>query len=193
MTKPFEIIYSRQKTNFREGVAYANPRFFSTPREGVAKVILVGDWPKIEAAYKARGVPVERLAEDAEQVVAPPVVPSAAPASLTPVAPADERGRIYIPEDWRDLPWTQPKADRDLTLRGLAALFSATPVINKAQAVAAVTAELQRRAEADVASNGLTRSEISADLMAIEADFDPRAPVEELLALRDGLRAERDA
>lgn len=34
------------------------------------------------------------------------------------------------------------------------------------------------------ASNGLTRREINADLMARGLDFDPMAPIEELSALR---------
>ena len=47
-------------------------------------------------------------------------------------------------------------------------------------------------ADADPAA-GLTKSEISADLMAMNVDFDPKAPKAELLALRAEARAIRDA
>lgn len=70
MTKPIELIYSTQAGDFLAGRAYSNPRFFSTPRTGVSKVLIVGEWPKIVAAYEAMGVPVERL--DAQQAVAEP-------------------------------------------------------------------------------------------------------------------------
>lgn len=143
MSKSIELIYSQQSGDFIEGRAYSNPRFFSTPRQGVSKVYLVGDWPKIRAAYEALGVPVERLDEQA--AIAAPAVYEAAEA-LVEAAPADERGAIYIPEDFQTLPWTRPAEGRDLTLRGLAALFSDAPVLNKAMAVEAIEAELERRA-----------------------------------------------
>ena len=111
---------------------FINPRFFSTPRAGVTKVFLVGDWPKIEAAYKALGVPVERLD------VAPAAKPSPAAAMPLPTVPEAERAAVAIPEDWRDLSWPQ--------IRSLAAQFASEPVLNKADAVAAVEAELARRA-----------------------------------------------
>ena len=76
-----ELIYSQQATDFAEGRAYSNPRFFSSARSGVSKVFLVGDWPNIQAAYEAMGVPVERL--DPEAVVAPPPPTAAPSADLT--------------------------------------------------------------------------------------------------------------
>jgi hypothetical protein len=142
-----ELIYSRQATDFIKGRAYSNPRFYSAPRRGVTKVFLVGEWPKIEADYRALGVPVERL-DEAAVSAKPQPEPSAeeALARLSAQTTADERAKIYIPDDWRGLPWTRPAEGRDLTLRGLGAMFSDAPVINKAQAVAAITAELARRA-----------------------------------------------
>lgn len=41
------------------------------------------------------------------------------------------------------------------------------------------------------ASNGLTRREIEADLTAMNIDFDPRDPLEDLAALRDLEREQR--
>lgn len=141
-----ELIYSRQATNFIAGRAYSNPRFYSVPRRGVTKVFLVGDWPKIEADYKAMGVPVERLdVEDATPKADHPTSSEVALARLAAKATADERALAHIPDGWRDLPWTKP-GDDGLTLRGLATTFSDTPVINKAQAIAAMVAELARRA-----------------------------------------------
>lgn len=148
MSKNFELIYSQQRTDFLPGKAYSNPRFFTSPRQGVTKVYLVGDWPKVRAAYEAQGVPVETLdpgrAIRGEARREP--VERRAPADLTPTVPEDERAAVYIPDDWRDLGWTKPTGDRDITLRGLAAMFSAEPVLNKAQAVEAIEGELKRRA-----------------------------------------------
>lgn len=147
MKKPLELIYSQQSGGFVDGRAYSNPRFFSTPREGVEKVYLVGDWPKIRAAYEALGVPVEQLDADAAQ--ARDAAPQAAVEILVPALTGEERDRFYIPDDWRDLPWTRPEGGRDLTLRGLGAMFASEPVINKSHAVAAIEAELARRAGAE--------------------------------------------
>jgi hypothetical protein len=113
------------------GRLHLNPRHFGVPEVGATKVFLVGDWPKIEAAYKALGVPVERLdvapAAEAQRTAAMPL----------PTVPEAERGAVEIPADWRDLSWPQ--------VRSLAAQFATEPVLNKAQAVEVVEAELARR------------------------------------------------
>lgn len=44
----------------------------------------------------------------------------------------------------------------------------------------------------ETASNGLTRREIEADLESANVEFDPRDSVEDLAALRDMAREERD-
>jgi hypothetical protein len=44
----------------------------------------------------------------------------------------------------------------------------------------------------ETASNGLTRREIEADLTAMEVDFDPADKLDDLAALRDLAREERD-
>ena len=69
MTKTLEIHYSQQADGFVPGRTYANPRFFSTPRSDATKVFIYGDYPAIEAAYTAKGVPVER--GDPRPLVAP--------------------------------------------------------------------------------------------------------------------------
>jgi hypothetical protein len=142
--KEFELIYSRQATGFVPGRAYSNPRFYTRPREGVTKVYLVGDWPKIEADYKALGVPVERL--DAppalDDSTRDTVVRNGAARFVSDV-PQDERAAIEIPADWSGLSWP--------ALRGLATKLSDTPVLNKADATAAIEAELARRSQGDPA------------------------------------------
>ncbi|WP_297803416.1 hypothetical protein [uncultured Brevundimonas sp.] len=72
--KGFEIIYSQQDSDFVTGRAYSNPRFFTTPRHGVSKVYIVGDWPNIREAYEALGVEVEQLDKAPEpEITAPPL------------------------------------------------------------------------------------------------------------------------
>lgn len=44
----------------------------------------------------------------------------------------------------------------------------------------------------ETASNGLTRREIEADLTAMEVEFDPKDAIEDLAALRDLTREERN-
>jgi hypothetical protein len=179
MKDGIELIYSQQDSGFVKDRAYSNPRFYTTPRQGVSKVYLVGDWPKIEADYKALGVPVERLD------VAPKAEPPATAKPTSEAVPVDDRGSVYIPEDWRELKYTGP-ADAGLTLRALAALVSDTPVKNKAEAVAAIEAELKRR-ELDTpveSAGGLTRREINADLEAAGIEPDPNMTDEEAAAAR---------
>ena len=189
--KTFELIYSTQHTDYIQGRAYSNPRFFTSPRTGVTKVLLVGDWPQIAAAYAALGVPVERM--DADAATGHPVDPAMAEAAakLVPQVTDEERAATHIPENWRKLPWTG-KADAGLTLRGLAAILCDVPVLNKAQAVDAVEAELHRRAAHLNASAGLTRAEINADLEAMGVEVDPTMSDDDALALRNEARARRD-
>lgn len=143
-----EILYAQTRHPMAAGRTQLNPRFFAATIEGATRVLILGDWPKIRAAYEALGVPVERL--DEEAAIASPTVFEAAEA-LVQAVPADERASVYIPDDWRELGWTRPSEGRDLTLRGLAAMFSDAPVLNKAQAVEAIEAELERRAGAQSA------------------------------------------
>lgn len=154
MSKTIELIYSQQSTDYIPGRAYSNPRFFTSPRSGVSKVFLVGDWPHIRAAYENIGVPVERLdASAAEQAL-----------STIPLAPAPARqqaedpGSVVIPDGWEVMPWSKPGPD-GLTLRGLASSVSPAPVLNKTQAHEAIEGELARRA----AEEPLVDEEASSD------------------------------
>jgi len=75
-----ELVYSQQSSDFDKSKAYANPRFFTTPRQDVGRVFIVGDWPEIVAAYEALGVSVERLDEAPK---APPPPSAECPPELT--------------------------------------------------------------------------------------------------------------
>lgn len=134
MAKEFELVYSTQRSGFEKGRAYSNPRFFSgTPRSGVTKVIVVGNFPNVVAAYERVGVPVE--------VVKGPrmVGESAGPAKMTAES-SKANPDAEIPQAWSSLPW--------LEKRLLAQNFSKAPVINGAQADEVIRGELQRRTEA---------------------------------------------
>lgn len=182
-SKQLELIYSQQAGDFIAGRAYSNPRFFTTPRAGVSKVFLVGDWPNIRAAYEAMDVPVERL--DPEEAAAPPPGTAKAPESLVPTLEGEARDAIAIPDDWADLSWQKK--------RSLASSFSDTPILNGAQAAEAIEAELRRRRSEETADNGLTRREICCDLEAMGVEYDPSADVNALATLRDEKRDQRPA
>lgn len=141
MTK---ILYSQTGFGLRAGHQFENPRFYSGVRKGVTHVYVDGDWPQIVADYEAADVTVERI-DTLPEIVAPAVTKGPAKVS------DDDRARTHIPGDWRDLPWTG-KPDAGLTLRGLATILCDEPVLNKAQAIDAVEAELRRRADALTAS-----------------------------------------
>lgn len=168
MTKPFEIIYSQQKSDFITGRAYANPRFFTTPRQGVTKVYLVGDWPKIRAAYESMGVEVEQIdADEAKRE-------TATAADIGQEA-AEDRAAVEIPEDWEGLSWQK--------LRALAAKVSDDAIINKDGAIEAIRNELSRRRSEETASNGPTRREMNADLESMGVEVEPALDIEDLAEL----------
>lgn len=195
MSKTIELIYSQQSTDYIPGRAYSNPRFFTSPRSGVSKVFLVGDWPDIRAAYENLGIPVERLDASEAERQAPAIPLSAAP----PRATAEDPGSVVIPEGWEALPWSRPGED-GLTLRGLASSVSPAPVLNKAEAAAAIEAELIRRGAAGAGpvvdpldvpqpeACGLTLRELHADLTALGVQWAPDATPAQLLAERDEAR-----
>lgn len=179
MTKPIELIYSQQSSDYVPGRAYSNPRFFSTPRAGVSKVYVVGDWPKIVEAYEALGVPVERL----------DFAPQAAPVETlsAPKTAATDPSSVEIPEDWAKLHWKKARA--------IAVQLTDAPVINGAEAHAVIAAEVKRRwldTPCDDAL-GLTRRELRADLEALSVQYDDDMTSAELLEMRDKARAMGEA
>lgn len=147
MPKTQELHYSQQTDGLVDGRIYANPRFFSGPRESVKKVFIDGEWPEIEAAYRALDVPVERIDPLATVIAEDHRSPIKTPT-------ANDAASVDIPADWRDLKWSRPNAS-GLTLRALASMVSAGPVTNGDQAAAAIEAEIQRRAaSSEIEPNG---------------------------------------
>jgi hypothetical protein len=120
------IIYSNQKTAFEPGYRYSNPRLFAGVRPGVTKVIIVGEWPKVEQAYRAAGIEIERRGKDA-----PPV-------TLFPQAAAGAAEPATIPANFNDLEWPE------LRLVAMQPGVSNAPVINRVQAIAAIEAYIER-------------------------------------------------
>lgn len=140
-----EIVYGATRSPLIAGRRFFNATFFQKPDPSVTKVYLLGEHPKIRDAYERLGVPVERL--DADNPPPPTARPPVALAGRIEQAfrPADERALVYIPDDWRSLPYSRPSPDRDLTLRGLAAPLSDEPITSRAQAEEVIEAELKRR------------------------------------------------
>ena len=121
------LTYSAQRSGFDPGKRYANPRYFDgVAMPGITEVEIVGDWPKVRAAYEAAGVRVIGAEATVE------VVASAAQPTKTVIA---------IPPDWRDLPWSRPKVVGDLTLRTVVKSLGET-AINRDQAVEAIERHL---------------------------------------------------
>lgn len=59
------LIYTEQSTDLPKGYSYSNPVYFSTPRAGIARVLVHGDFPHIVDAYSnlKPPVPVEEISE----------------------------------------------------------------------------------------------------------------------------------
>lgn len=177
MSKPFELIYSAQSAGFVDGLAYANPRYFSTPRAGVSKVFVVGDWPLVVAAYEDAGVPVEQLD-------IAPVGPGKG-VTAPVVHTSDDPFTVTIPDDWESLNWQK--------LRSLASSVSSEPIKNSDEAKAAINAELKRRwlDAPNEDAGGLTHRELNADLTELGIEIDPADTAAQKLAKRDEAREAR--
>ncbi|CAB5623208.1 Uncharacterised protein [Pseudomonas putida] len=53
-----ELIYTAQASGFEPGKRYRNPQHFDRPEPGVKAVVIVGEWPKVAAAYEEAGAEV---------------------------------------------------------------------------------------------------------------------------------------
>lgn len=54
-----ELVYSNQLGDFDPNKRYRNPDLFRAVERGVTKVVIVGDYPEIKAAYDAAEIEVE--------------------------------------------------------------------------------------------------------------------------------------
>lgn len=112
--------------------AFRNPRFFNgVPKDASAAYVLDTSMQAdaVRANYRAAGIPVLD------------------PTGLRLDSDNPDPGAVIIPDDWRELPWTQQGDLQGETLRGIASAVSVSPIKNKAQAIDAIEAELSRRAD----------------------------------------------
>lgn len=142
VSKKREIIYANISTGYEKGRAYANPRFFISPRTDVTKVIVIGDWPRVVAAYQKAGVPVVQLEpgqplEEADELA--PLDPGkiAEPKTNSEGDPHDP-GTVDIPDDWTDFSWP--------ALRTLAKEIDGKKFpLKKDEAIEIIETEIERR------------------------------------------------
>lgn len=115
-----EIIYSTDRRVLSDGQMFRNPRFFHRVESGVSKVYIAGHHPKIAAAYRKAGIPVEQINGAVKEKQAIPA---------TFLCGSDDE-IVDIPDNWRDLTWPE--------LRSLAKQCGAPFAINRAEAIAAI-------------------------------------------------------
>jgi threonine synthase len=141
MTKYY---YGKNHNPLSEGRKFRNARLFYKVEPDATDVLIDGNYPAVAEAYaKIDGVHVETL-------IPPKPAPVAASALRSQAAPAqqslpqmdeqltsEQAAAVPIPADWRQASWA--------VLRQLAASVSNTKIINKAQAIEVIEAELKRR------------------------------------------------
>lgn len=144
------LVYTNQASDFLPGYRYANPRFFNgSLRADVKRVVIVGEWPAVAAAYEAKGIPVRNISHiscpaDIEGPASTPTKEIPAPNQSLAPKKADDPATVQIPENWRELEWP--------TLRHLAAELTDKPVTSKKIAVDTIEAEIARRAQVAAAA-----------------------------------------
>lgn len=161
MSAKYVLIYTNQDGGFIKGreFRYANPDWFDSVKADAARVVVVGNYPTIVAAYKNIGVPVVQAdefdpkahslaalegAKGVQAIQTPPTQDP--PLATTPNSPAPAKPDVVIPENWEKLPWSHE--DPTQTIRHIASQLTTEPVINRGQAQKVVREELDRRAQA---------------------------------------------
>ena len=67
-----KVIYSTQRSSFKPGYDYRNPKFFQAPvTKDVSEVTVIGDYPRVVEAYTALGFNVKQLGHRADNYVPP--------------------------------------------------------------------------------------------------------------------------
>ncbi|WP_426201040.1 hypothetical protein [Pseudomonas sp. TWP3-1] len=66
-----ELVYSTQNSDFDPEKRYRNPSHFDRPEAGVTHAVVIGDWPKVVAAYASVGVDVTAVEAEPRQVLVP--------------------------------------------------------------------------------------------------------------------------
>lgn len=141
-----DFYYSTTMTPFGQGKRFKNPQGFWKVDLEATKVYVVGDWPRVVQKYEAANIPVVVIKANDRDVlygggeIKSPDVPVLVPAAPTPTAERRaQQSAVVIPEGWEQMPWAD--------LRRLAASVTDQPVVNKAQATAAIRNELALREE----------------------------------------------
>lgn len=173
-----KIFYGKANDLLPDGFTFRNARFFENVMPDAKEVVIDGDYPEIEEAYRGADVPVSRIDK-----VAPVYTPAPGSAGASDV--------VSIPADWRNLPWTQPD-ERGLTLRGLASDVSTETIRSKEDAFAAIEAYLAGDLDKPLAdAGGLSRRELNADLEVLGLEIEPdEAPADTVSRIADARHAE---
>lgn len=120
------IVYSAQESGFLPGFVYRNPNYFSAPLGKPEKIIIVGNWPHIRAAYEAIGTEVE-VVSAAEWIRAEGELPPPEPKGQSEPDPGDAPrvgkgpgGRWYIRSGNKNLcgPYDTEEAANDAFAAG---------------------------------------------------------------------------
>jgi hypothetical protein len=125
------VIYTTNSGGMPKGPKYQNPEWFDALHKDAAKVIVVGDWPKVVEAYKGLGIPVE-------------VVDHWPIAALVEQKSETKNSSAAIPDNWEQMPWTAD--DPTQTIRFIAQQFTDAVVINRKHAAKIIRDEIERRA-----------------------------------------------
>lgn len=103
-----EIIYSAQRRNFEPGRVYHNPKYFDGRiSKHATSVLIIGDWPEVEEAYRAAEIPVRRYHSGRslpEKQRPDPINPG------SDDDPVKLDGGVIIPDDLESLGYAELKA-----------------------------------------------------------------------------------
>lgn len=156
------IVYSAQESGFEPGLTYRNPRYFQSPLGKPEKVIVVGSWPNVVAAYEALGVPVEAVAHGTPLRVPGKIAPPSKPKEGQNGDPDANRAAgdtpnpkgepVEIPADWASWHWSQQEKLAALIVGTTTPLETAEGQTRAQKAAAIINAELSERASTAAAS-----------------------------------------
>lgn len=151
------VVYSAQTNGFEPGFAYRNPKYFQKPLGKPEKLIVVGNWPKVVAAYEALGVQVETVSPGTPlrtpgTIAAPPKPADAQ--TTPPEAPQPETGGnldnpkepVEIPADWASMQWMKQEKLAAKIVGTTVPLATSEGQTRAAKAKAIIEAEVAERA-----------------------------------------------
>lgn len=152
------IVYSAQESGFEPGLTYRNPRYFQSPLGRPEKVIVVGSWPNVVAAYEALGVSVEVVAHGTPLREPGKIAPPSKPADVQTADPApvqdnsggnldNPRGEpVEIPADWDTMQWMKQEKLAAEIVGASVPLATAEGQTRAQKAKAIIEAEVSERA-----------------------------------------------